>query len=474
MSSVNNAAAISDGNSNKGVIWTIDSATCLSPTDSSGVLSTDANSVESERQKHQALLHQIEEHSIKFIKEATFPFLIAGCGTVCAGLLLDAVQRWELFTYMPEMNVIVTPLLGMKGNLEMTLGSRLSTQTHLGKMDTRKQRFHALFTNIALNQTLAIYLSFLASLIAIGITFVNGKEANMDRALILCATAITTGSLSSLLIDLLMWTVVIVSRHTGLNPDNVTTPFAGSLGDLASLGFLATFGTIYMKAQRDSPWLCIAVIGGFFLISPLHIWRARGDKATLCVLNHGLWPVISAMVISTAAGRIFEIAIKRFHDTAIAAFQPLINGIGGNLVSVQASRLSTALHRTSHMGHLPAGKLTDYLSPIRAFLSKDIDSKIARILLIMVVPCQLIFFFAVFFIKGGNIGNIPVSFVFVYILVAVVQLFILLYVCQWLVRVMWRIKIDPDSSTIPLLTALGDLSGAGLLFAAFIIWFALV
>jgi solute carrier family 41 len=53
---------------------------------------------------------------------------MAGCGTLCAGLLLDSVQKWELFTFMPELNMIVTPLLGMKGNLEMTLGSRLSTQ----------------------------------------------------------------------------------------------------------------------------------------------------------------------------------------------------------------------------------------------------------------------------------------------------------------------------------------------------------
>lgn len=34
-------------------------------------------------------------------------------------------------------------------------------------------------------------------------------------------------------------------------------------------------------------------------------------------------------------------------------FQPIINGIGGNLVSVQASRISTTLHQTSLMGILP-------------------------------------------------------------------------------------------------------------------------
>lgn len=34
----------------------------------------------------------------------------------------------------------------------------------------------------------------------------------------------------------------------------------------------------------------------------------------------------------------------------IAAFQPVVNGVGGNLVGIFASRLSTTLHRTSRQG----------------------------------------------------------------------------------------------------------------------------
>lgn len=34
-------------------------------------------------------------------------------------------------------------------------------------------------------------------------------------------------------------------------------------------------------------------------------------------------------------------------------YQPIINGIGGNLVSVQSSRISTMLHKTSVLGSLP-------------------------------------------------------------------------------------------------------------------------
>jgi solute carrier family 41 len=38
----------------------------------------------------------------------------------------------------------------------------------------------------------------------------------------------------------------------------------------------------------------------------------------------------------------------------IAAFQPVINGVGGNLAGVESSRLSTHLHKYGEQGQLPA------------------------------------------------------------------------------------------------------------------------
>lgn len=45
-------------------------------------------------------------------------------------------------------------------------------------------------------------------------------------------------------------------------------------------------------------------------------------------------------------------AITVYKD--IAVFQPVVNGVGGNLVAIFASRLSTALHRTSTQGSIPS------------------------------------------------------------------------------------------------------------------------
>ena len=68
------------------------------------------------------------------------PYLCAGLGMVGAGLVLDSVQYWAVFRSLPELFIMVTiiiviviiiistvqvpALIGLKGNLEMTLASR--------------------------------------------------------------------------------------------------------------------------------------------------------------------------------------------------------------------------------------------------------------------------------------------------------------------------------------------------------------
>jgi cation transporter-like permease len=52
-------------------------------------------------------------------------------------------------------------------------------------------------------------------------------------------------------------------------------------------------------------------------------------------------------------------------------FQPIVNGIGGNLVALFASRLSTALHQTSLMGTFADWSPASFLAyPIETFFSK--------------------------------------------------------------------------------------------------------
>ena len=68
------------------------------------------------------------ENLMSMTVEIFLPFIVAGYGMVGAGVVLDIVQHWPVFEQINELFILVPALLGLKGNLEMTLASRLSTQ----------------------------------------------------------------------------------------------------------------------------------------------------------------------------------------------------------------------------------------------------------------------------------------------------------------------------------------------------------
>lgn len=101
------------------------------------------------------------------------------------------------------------------------------------------------------------------------------------------------------------------------------------------------------------------------LATPVWGYVAAKNPFTKEVLNYGWSPVISAMLISSIGGLILDYTISSYKG--IAVFQLVINGVGGNLVAVQASRISTALHKQHNSG---VHKLiTVCISPFEAFLA---------------------------------------------------------------------------------------------------------
>lgn len=68
---------------------------------------------------------------------------------------IGGVQRWKVFLHISELFILVPALLGLKGNLDMCLASRLSTQANLGRMTSRSDVIHMVVGNIALVQVQA-------------------------------------------------------------------------------------------------------------------------------------------------------------------------------------------------------------------------------------------------------------------------------------------------------------------------------
>lgn len=375
-------------------------------------------------------------------------FLLAGFGMVAASLLLDVVQHWKVFEKVSEVYILVPALLGLKGNLEMTLASRLSTHAHLGHLETSLKSL--VVGNLCLIQCQAILVGFLAAMAAVAMGWIPKGQFDIHHAMLLCASSVLTASFASFVLGLIMIGVIVGSKKLNINPDNIATPIAASLGDLTTLALLSWIASLLYRSIGTSVVLpSIIVIAGAILV-PLCGYIAWKNNFTKQALDEGWVPVVSAMVISSAGGLILDYTVSNYKG--IAVFQLVINGIGGNMAAVHASRLSTLLHTGQKEGAV-IGNTT-------------------KLLLLMVIPGQLIFIYTIGYLKAGHTSLTPI-FILIYMSAALLQVLLLLTISHYLVIWMWKLGLDPDNSAIPYLTALGDLLGTALLGAAFHILYAI-
>ncbi|XP_067288086.1 solute carrier family 41 member 1 [Pseudorasbora parva] len=412
----------------------------------------------------------LKETSFSIGLQVLFPFLLAGFGTVAAGMVLDIVQHWTVFTEVTEVFILVPALLGLKGNLEMTLASRLSTAANIGQMDTAKDMWKMIMGNLALIQVQATVVGFLASIAAVIFGWIPEGNFKMGHAVLLCASSVATAFIASLLLGLIMIGVIIASRKVGINPDNVATPIAASLGDLITLALLAGISTGLYKELEFNDYANPMVCAFFVALTPIWVLIARRIPSTREVLYSGWEPVIIAMAISSVGGLILDKTVSNPNFAGMAVFTPVINGVGGNLVAVQASRISTYLHMNALPIADPNPTPTKCPTPWSSFFGSGVNSRSARVLFLLVAPGHLVFLYTISSMPGGH-TSLTYVFIAFYLAAALLQVVILLYLADWMVNWMWSRGMDPDNFSIPYLTALGDLLGTGFLALCFhILW----
>ncbi|XP_062441717.1 solute carrier family 41 member 3 isoform X2 [Rhea pennata] len=386
-----------------------------------------------------------EESAIAICLQVLLPYLLAGLGMVLAGMVLDYVQHWDVFRTITEVFILVPALVGLKGNLEMTLASRLSTAVQ------------------------ATVVGLLAAVAAVILGAISKGSVELSQAAVLCASSMTTAFIAALSLGLVMIGVIIGARKVGINPDNIATPIAASLGDLITLSLLAGISSTlfkYIDVKYLSPLICAV----FIVLIPLWVAIAKQSPSLAEVLKSGWQPVIVAMSISSIGGLILDKTVTDPNFEGMAVFTPVINGVGGNLVAIQASRISTFLHFWSMPGVLPYKMRQNWPNPCTTFFSSEVNSKSARVLFLLVIPGHLVFLYTIHLLQGGH-TSLSFTFVILYLTAALLQVGILLYVADLIVRLMWRKALDPDNFSIPYLTALGDLLGTGFLAVCFrLVW----
>lgn len=198
-------------------------------------------------------------------------------------------------------------------------------------------------------------------------------------------------------------------------------------GDLTTLIILSAFGSMFLHAHLTDSWMNVMVIVTFVIAVPIWSLAACRDGSTRLVLENGWSPIVFSMLLSSGGGFVLEKAMKNFKQMAL--FQPVINGVGGNLAAVHASRLSTFFHKNASIGLLPNGwTIRRFGEFSRAFFSSDWDARSARVLLFLVVPGHIIFNWLIGLLHTGENPPSSALFTSMYLTAALIQVSFIFYI----------------------------------------------
>jgi solute carrier family 41 len=395
--------------------------------------SMDTNSPIVQGTKYKITFKSLFSLDYELTAEALPSLIISVIGLTISGWLLDIVKSWEVYEKVSELIVLIPILLNLKGNLEMNLASRLSTESNLGHLDTYNMAKDIIVGNMIVLQAQAFIVGSISGLFAWfmgGMS--NGEFLGIDKTIVLVISSIFSASICSLILGIMVSVIIIYSKKLKINPDNVATPLAASMGDLITLLVLSLCGDVLIRLQGTIFNDILLVV--LFALIPYFCYLALKNIYVRDVLFAGWVPIMSSLVITSIAGIVFEKYMDSYKG--IAVIMPVLNGIAGNIGSLYVSRLSTDLH---------VGVVNNY---IKTFVT----------LFWIHLPTEWSFLILIDIFNLGD-TNVNLLFIIVYTLMSVLLMTIILLFAHKATHWFWNHHFDPDNYCLPTLTALSDVLG---------------
>lgn len=258
-------------------------------------------------------IHQ--ETKLIILLQVALPFILAGFGNMAAGLVLGLVSQWRSFVNVPVLFVLLPPLIGLKGNIEMTLASRFSTLSNLNLLQTSQQRQRAYASNLTLVISQAIGLSLFAAAVSIIFELSISNSGGLQNAtkFSLPIGSITLGVFASALIttvvlvfisSVIMSLAVALANLIRVNPDNLSTLIAALYGDVSCVYVYGLVAEMMFKLMEENSlmWPSIIVTSTTVLIWPITLIISYKFKETHSVALFSMPPLIISIIISLGSG----------------------------------------------------------------------------------------------------------------------------------------------------------------------------
>ncbi|CAH8854422.1 unnamed protein product [Trichobilharzia szidati] len=290
---------------------------------------------------------------ISYVAREIFPAcLLAGVGMVVAGCYVDMLKSSSIFNssgaYIFE---IIPPVLGLKGNLEVALSSRLATVVHFRRKFSEISSW--LFTTtLAFILVLAVLASVAIPLVITTVHISTSliSYSSINIAHLICISSVTCVC-ASCLISVLVYAIVCACVFFGANPDNIAPPAAAALGDLATVLIMSRVNCYFMEYPTFTfiAAICITFIVLFLSIayllyhSNMHMSPEFSNLViTSTTFKETIVPLILAIIMSSISGNISSRFLADL--PVVARLQVPINGVGGIFAAMLISRMTTRLH----------------------------------------------------------------------------------------------------------------------------------
>lgn len=384
--------------------------------------------------------------------ESTAALILCTLGALVTGVVMG--HGSDRFIVLPALILLIPPSIGLRGNIYASLGSRLGSYLHTGKISPTFVMNQRVAGNVYSSTFLLLIFSIIAGILAaqmsipMGLTTIENSNAGfLELTLNLALISTLAAFFSAILMIPCTFALAIGSYRWGWNPDNVTAPFITLIGDMVTLPLLYASMDIVLAISPSlkiiTTFIVLILTAGFYLLNKRTEKKGLGEK----IVKESIPVLLICTILNFGAGTLLGDNLESF--VALAGLFIIIPAFledGGAIGSILSARISTMLH----LGIL----YPESWPPKELFLSFGTMHLLALIIFPVIgltgqVVNQLL-----------HLATIPtVQMVLLTVIAGQLLMLILDVLSYYFSIIAYRKNLDPDNVGIPLITSSADILG---------------
>jgi len=382
------------------------------------------------------------------LKEGFSGLLLMSLMSLVAGIVLGKMTG--ILESLPGLILLITPAIGMRGNIFGAMGSRLGTALHTGMFSTSLKPYSILSQNIYASMINTVLISFALGLMAWGVALLLKIESIGLVEFVLIS--MIGGIISSFFVLIITVGVAVTGYNRGWDIDNMSAPIITAAGDMVTLPALF-LAVILIGGNSTGYHTILFILFGVLAAACLLLTIRSGFDIMRGIIYESVPMLLIAGFMSTLAGLIINSRLEGFLMLpALLVMVPLFLEDNNALGGILTSRLSSMLHTGMFDPGMFPGKQI-----IPNFLLIYIYS-------LVVFPLVGVSAYAASILMGIGSPGLG-SMIFISTSAGLIAVTIVNLVGYYVAITAHKLRLDPDNHSIPMMSSIVDASGAMCLVA---------